>query len=200
MVNSWQRPEVREAIWRKQRGQCYYGYSGVCKIHLVDGPTDRNWTIDHLHSQHRYPHLADDPSNWVGACRSCNSSKGQHSVGSAPARDRDDTADRERALRILLEEKRREQEARHLEQARREQEARRQAQARREREAYEQALRRERSRRERDVEEHLARALMTQMSFRSSSGGGGGRDRICQRCRREFYSASGTSSRCPSCR
>ena len=76
MVKAWQEPEVRLEIWRKQGGRCYYGYPGVCRMHTVEGPTDRNWTIDHVHSQHRHPHLADEPSNWVGACRSCNSSKG----------------------------------------------------------------------------------------------------------------------------
>ena len=189
MVKAWQEPEVRLEIWRKQGGRCYYGYPGVCRMHTVEGPTDRNWTIDHVHSQHRHPHLADEPSNWVGACRSCNSSKGEHSAKSAPARVQDDTADRERA------QKRREQEARRLEQVCREQEARREEPLRRERNTAPTA-----SRRKRDVDEHLARALMNQMSFRPPSGGGGGKNRICQCCRREFYSASGASSRCPSCR
>lgn len=56
-------------VYARTGGRC-----GYCGIHLTAG----NFTVDHMLP--RYLGGSDDLSNLIGACRSCNGSKGKKSV------------------------------------------------------------------------------------------------------------------------
>lgn len=58
----------------RQRFKMRCGYCGIHEALFLDGA--RSFSIDHFRPRHLYPELAEDTTNLVYACNSCNMTKG----------------------------------------------------------------------------------------------------------------------------
>ena len=63
--------KAKDAFLKTAKHECHYcGVKTIKKANQVN-----SITIDHIKPQSSHPHLAKDPTNFVVACRTCNSFK-----------------------------------------------------------------------------------------------------------------------------